>query len=419
MSTIESINKKGGSSIIADMSTAESTDKKSTTSKSACMSTGESTDEKSSTIAIANISTVESIPTDVFKGSMVAIKSESERNEVQKGYANRTLTQSSGRFRNRNRRSLSPRRRDRERSRSRSPHRNDRKHGGLDRRQHNKQRPRGDVTWAVRQMFGLLKRLVYGIYLRPGSAVVDFGHGPGTDQHKFAHARISSLTAVDFVQEALEEAAFRAKTNPRFVRHVRDVQFVQQDLCRVICRIDPPVDTVTCQFALHYMWQNDSTIHTILTSVRDSLKSKGHFIITIVDADRIPAQGIHTHPFITISPPINKQPIINAPQDSNNLHYEKVGKEGESQLAKDSHLSGGRWSYRFTFPGLVENVEEYVIPAAELISNCRQFSLEVVATFTVRDKLSQLLSLPVSHPDLSAADWQVLDLYRCYVFQKI
>lgn len=275
-----------------------------------------------------------------------------------------------------------------------------------------RKRGRVDVTWPVRQMFSLLKRVIYSQYLRPGCSVLDLGHGPGTDLPKFAHAKIGSLIAVDFVQEELDEAAFRAKTNPRFRRYVRDVQFVQQDLCRAVCRCDPPVDVVTCQFALHYFWGTNQSIHTIMTSIRDSLRSKGHFIATVVDASKIPTNGIPDHPFIHISPPTASASQTNP--DTNQPSNASV----DVKTAVTAGEMGGRMCYRFSFAGLVKEVEEFVIPSEELIAKCREFSLQLVATFTVREQLEQIRALRTAQPDLSSPDWQAIDLYRCYVFQK-
>jgi hypothetical protein len=155
----------------------------------------------------------------------------------------------------------------------------------------------------MRHIAGLLKRVVYTKYLKPGSSVLDLACGPGTDLHKFAHARIGELIAVDFVEEALEEAAFLARNNTRFRRHVKALRFLNQDLSRVVCRINPPVDTVLCQNAMHYFWGHPDHIETILTSVRDSLRAGGHFIATVVDSCQIPPNGIVDHPFLSISPP--------------------------------------------------------------------------------------------------------------------
>ena len=328
-----------------------------------------------------------------------------------------------------------------------------------------------DVTWGVRHMFSMLKRLVYTQYLKPGGAVGDFGHGPGTDLAKFAYARVGTLIAVDFVSEALEEAAFRAKTNSRVRKVLRDVQFIAHDLARSVCRIEPAVDTITCQFALHYMWGTTQSIHTFLTSVRDSLKSKGHFILTIVDSNILPSEGILQHPYICITPP--KQSVVVAAaaaaaapttQSASPLVptvtaavAAVASKPAEASAAATTATSAApsttaaatsaaapasaapsapvagdsgpiapgwddlskRWSYHFTFPGLVNNVEEYVVPVTELISKCREFSLELVQTFTVKDKLEEIRALHPARPDLTLADWTVLNLYRCYVFQKL
>lgn len=276
---------------------------------------------------------------------------------------------------------------------------------------------KNDSTWGVRQMFSLLKRFVYGKYLKAGMALLDLGHGPGTDLSKFAHARISSLTAIDFVQEQLDEAEFRASHNARFRRNVREARFIQQDLSKVVCRLDPPVDVVTCQFALHYLWSDEHAIATIMTTIRDSLRSKGHLIITIVDDIKLPlAQGITQHPFIRITWPNLKINPPTHPSSETKIVSDDSEKKCEMKSEKKSDL--GSW-YEFTFAGLVTNVREYVIRRDDLIKICLQYSLQIVSTFTVREQYTELRKINSAQPNLTENDWQAIDLYRSYVFQKI
>jgi hypothetical protein len=141
--------------------------------------------------------------------------------------------------------------------------------------------------------------------------------------------------------------------------------------------------------ALHYLWASKTTITTFLTSVRDSLKPQGIFLLTIIDSERIPAEGILNHPYIRITPPKLKSDGI-----------------------------GTAKTYHFSFPGLVENVEEYVVPRDELIAHCASFSLALVDSFNVRDVIEQLWTLHPTKPPLVEHDWLVLDLFRAYAFRR-
>lgn len=250
-------------------------------------------------------------------------------------------------------------------------------------------RERRDDTWAVRHMLNLLKRMLYERYLRRGHSLGDFCCGQGGDLAKAAYQKAASYVGVDVSSVALDEARFRAKTTPVVVQTLGEPFFIEQDLRTMVLEMDPALDVVSCQLALHYMWGTEAHANTFLTSVRDSLKAGGFFILTIVDADKIPAGGLLDHPYVRLTPPTS-------PPASGSLGA----------------------SYRFSFPGLVNNVEEFVVPRADLIARCATFSLQFVDSFSIRDVLPRLMAMHPTKPPLSPDDWRVLDLYRAYAFQK-
>jgi mRNA (guanine-N7-)-methyltransferase len=249
-----------------------------------------------------------------------------------------------------------------------------------------------DSTWAVREFLNLMKRLLYERYLRPGQSIADFCCGRGGDLSKAAHQRAMSYIGVDFAPNELEEARFRAKTTPIVQRNITETQFVEHDLRYNVLQIGPTVEVVSCQLALHYLWGDANHVDTFLTSVRDSLKIGGFFILTLVDADKIPSKGILDHPYIKLTPPTPK--------------------------LQENKLPTNRLQYRFTFPGLVRDVEEYVVPREDLLQRCAAFSLQLVETFSVREMLPRLMSMHPTKPPLTDHDWTVLDLYRSYAFQR-
>lgn len=260
------------------------------------------------------------------------------------------------------------------------------KHGRKRGRKREEQSP-STSTWAMRHMLNLMKRLLYERYVRRGQAIGDFCCGQGGDLAKAAHQKVKFYVGIDFSHTALEEAKFRAKNTPHVKRSIEELMFHAQDLRKDVVLIEPSLDIISCQLALHYIWDSATHIDTFLTSVRGSLQVGGYFIVTILDAEKIPAQGILNHSYIKLTPP---------------------------QKQKDSKYA----SYRFTFPGLVRDVEEYVIPKEDLLAQCATFSLQLVDTFNAREVLSRLKEMHPTKPTLSEDDWVVLDLYRCYAFQK-
>jgi len=235
----------------------------------------------------------------------------------------------------------------------------------------------------AKQVVNYMKRYLFHNYLPVKSEVVDWCCGQGGDLNKFAHQKISGYIGVDFCPEALEEAAYRARTNSRFQKCTKNTKFLQVALRTNAIRIDPPVDIASCQLSLHYLWPHADIF---LTSVKNSLKFGGLFLITIVDSDRIPKEGILGHPYLKVTPPV---------------------------LRDD-----GYQYYKFTFPGLIEGVEEAVIPQKELIDKCAELKLKFVTSFSAKEIWSDIEKFSLNPLKLNQFDFQAVDLYRCFVFSK-
>lgn len=245
---------------------------------------------------------------------------------------------------------------------------------------------------------------MYKEYVKPGSSLLDLAHGRGGDIAKYAYARISSLIAIDIDNDALAEAQFRAKTNTRFQKSVKDVQFLCHDLRTSICAIHPNVDTVVCQFALHFMWQNESTIRTFFQSVTKSLKPTGYFIISILDTTAIPSSGtIDNHPYIFLK---------TDPSNKIDTKDTKITKDISS-----TNIIEDNASYQFQFGQRICEAKEYLIPQKELLKYAQEYHLELKQTTKIRECFQEVMEHAYTKPDLMKEDWFTLDLYCGYIFQ--
>ena len=271
-------------------------------------------------------------------------------------------------------------------------------------------------TSNVRQVINYLKRYIFETFMPLNSEVLDFACGQGGDLNKFAHQKISHYIGIDLSGKAIEEASYRAKTNPRFMKHVKEYSFQEIDLCKNIVRIEPQVNIVSCQLALHYMWAD---INTFMTSVRDSLKRGGFFLITIMDSTKIPVTGIQNHKFIKISP---LEKVVTREKVVTTKTTESQTKQNLNQTDLN-HANGANqpveMKYRFSFPGLVNNVEEYLITKERLIDKCMEFSLQMVDNVSAKEIWSKIKGYSQNPLHLTDIDWQAIDLYRAYVFRKI
>jgi hypothetical protein len=303
--------------------------------------------------------------------------------------------------------------------------------------------------------------MLYERYLQRGQALGDFCCGQGGDLSKAAYQKASCYVGVDFSSVAIEEARFRAKTTPVVQRSIGEMVFHEQDLRREVLAIDPPLDVVSCQLAAHYLWSSPAEADTFLTSVRTSLKVGGFFILTVVDSHAIPPSGILDHPYIRLTPPskpsrahpqtppvasengvIQEQPMTGAmpaaAEASPPTSLAAGGSMAGGMTAQMGALSGeGKEAtkgpfgkvdlsalgamgtrYRFSFPGLVDDVEEFVVPREDLVARCASHSLQIVHSFGVSDVFDELMAMHPTKPPLTDQDWRVLNLYRAYAFQK-
>jgi hypothetical protein len=85
------------------------------------------------------------------------------------------------------------------------------------------------------------------------------------------------------------------------------------------------------------------------------------------------------------------------------------------------HPEHKREAYAFSFTGLVTNVEEFLVPKHELIDSCQKHNLEYRLDYSVRDVWADVEKKYNRREKLvlNDMDWQVLDLYRAYIFQRV
>jgi SAM-dependent methyltransferase len=121
-----------------------------------------------------------------------------------------------------------------------------------------------------------------------GLRVLDLCGGRGGDLAKWAAARIRSLVLVDISQDSVLEAQrrFDNKANKTFA-----ASFHHGDAAALdgIAAANGPFDVVSCQFALHYLFDSEERARATLKGVAARLVRGGQFLVTIPSAARISA----------------------------------------------------------------------------------------------------------------------------------
>ncbi|GMR53677.1 hypothetical protein PMAYCL1PPCAC_23872, partial [Pristionchus mayeri] len=123
--------------------------------------------------------------------------------------------------------------------------------------------------------------------------ILDIACGKGGDLRKWSSARAKSVVMADIAEVSIEQAKGRyEEMRGREGSRLFPAQFITLDCCDndLLPLIDPsflPVDLVSCQFAFHYSFVNQSSARQMLRNCVSSLREGGLFIGTLPDAERI------------------------------------------------------------------------------------------------------------------------------------
>ena len=133
--------------------------------------------------------------------------------------------------------------------------------------------------------------------------LLDLAAGRGGDFHKWKAAKFKKVIGLDNDKDGLREAEQRYKDQPKPKPNVYyswadstklifpDYGAAKDDMSKL--RLEEYIpnknsfDVVSMMFALHYMFENETTLKNFLQNVSDNLKVGGHFIGTCFDGERV------------------------------------------------------------------------------------------------------------------------------------
>lgn len=294
----------------------------------------------------------------------------------------------------------------------------DRNRSGL--RSRHKQRESEDIlgTKTQRKILNWMKRFLITKYIKYNTSVLDLCCGRGQDLEKYHHQKVNQLTLLDIAENELhmaKQAYHEKETEYRMtLGQTGEPRFQQTDLRSNVLFIQPKVQTVCCQLALHYLWGANNHIENFFSTVTGSLAAHGFLLLTIIDADKLPKDGLTTHPYLWFSP------VYDVLVDEVKLPPDNDCKLDIKDTVS-SNLKIKKQAYKFQYKGRIDNsVEEFVIPRSELLDQCTKHHLKWVQDFSVDNVWESIRHYHV-HPDnplqVSEQDWYALRLYRCYAFQ--
>ena len=272
--------------------------------------------------------------------------------------------------------------------------------------------------------------------LGKGVAVLELCCGKGGDLDKYFMNNIKLFVGADISKESLKNAMDRLEKikNEKYKDNFRiKCIFIKDDLSspdnRFLEKINKNYyfDLVSCQFALHYHFQNEKRLNAFLTNVSSRLCEGGYFIGTIIE-DNVIVKRLRNRKNIT----------------ENKYLKEKFtfGNEYYSVKFSQKHfdVKNGPFGIKYGFyledsidnrdeEGKIKYVEEYLIVFNEFVELCKKYDLYLVEkeNFTkfysdyVKieqfKRLSERMLKDLNNVNIQQ-QWEIIQLYMVFAFRK-
>jgi SAM-dependent methyltransferase len=125
-------------------------------------------------------------------------------------------------------------------------------------------------------------------YATDASILVDIGVGRGGDLFKWSRCRVKQLVAYDVDSTSVKEAIKRYELacidkNYKFHTCVSLDEFMDKHVSHLI----GAVPVVSCQFAIHYFFKNETMVDNLFANVSRLLTTGGIFVGTFMNGDEI------------------------------------------------------------------------------------------------------------------------------------
>ena len=275
----------------------------------------------------------------------------------------------------------------------------------------------------------------YCRFLGKGLSVLELCCGKGGDLDKYFLNHIKLFVGADISRESLANAMTRLQKikNEKYNNDFRiKCIFIKEDLSspenRFLEKIDKKYyfDLVSCQFALHYHFENEKRLNAFLMNVSNRLCEGGYFIGTIIE-DNVIIKRLRNRKKIP-----NK--YIGQKLTFGNEYYSVKFSQ------KKFNVSDGPYGIKYGFyledsidnrdeEGKIKYVEEYLVVFKEFVELCKKYDLHLVEkkNFTKfyheyvekeqYKKLSRKMLKDVDNVNIKQ-QWEIIQLYMIFAFRK-
>lgn len=131
----------------------------------------------------------------------------------------------------------------------------------------------------VHRFNNFVKAFLIKTYLKPCGNVLDMPCGRGGDLKKYKHNQTGFYCGLDIVPERVEDARIRYKN----IRCMFAALFQVADFTQPLDLSDK-YDLISCQFALHYAWKDQTTVQRVFLTCHERLCDSGYCIFTFPDS---------------------------------------------------------------------------------------------------------------------------------------
>lgn len=267
----------------------------------------------------------------------------------------------------------------------------------------------------MRSFNNWVKSVLINLHTRPGARVLDLCCGKGGDLNKWAKVKISEYFACDTAPVSVQQAAERYNEmdnvtfRPRlFVGDCFDVRLADY------FSDDTVFDVVSCQFAVHYAFENEARVRRMLLNVTERLRPGGFFIGTTTDANVL----------------VRKLRAVDGPAIHNGVfRIDLDPRFSDKKFPKGPNSQYGI-RYNFNLDQNVEDCPEYLVHFPLLQAVAREYELELILLKNFHDFYTEFNSdlygefqdlcarMGVLDGSMSLDEWDAIYLYAAFAFKK-
>lgn len=292
-----------------------------------------------------------------------------------------------------------------------------------------------------------VKSVLLGRFTPRDAAVLDLCCGAGGDLGKHAKNGVSVWCGSDIARVSLEKAVERFPIlEKRGDRFPGGVCLIKADLCQVLIDAFIPLpkeltfEVVSCQFALHYAFESESKLRTMLQNSSCRVADGAFWVGTTTDLREL-LWRLAQSPHLRFGNAKYSVEFFDESLKPSSATEEDVRKVAEQTIGASPF---GR-RYRFFLDGAIEHLDEFCVSMQVLRRYAGEYGWELVESLNFGEFWQRYSRVPsgfhlaqrmlfkgsvppvdaaaqwrlfAERPNLTEDEWAVPTLYRTFVFRK-